>query len=133
MHRETCPRRESKAPAKCRTKFSPVISVSHSISTFDFIPVPPCPRTTPPPQLATTMGGSLTSVAEANRMPAITLKLPVDTSDPAFSGAVILRASLPVVVEPPLKESRVLVVGSMPVRRSDSVTACGSRPGCKSA
>ena len=50
-------------------------------------------------------------------MPAIALKLPVDTTDPAFASATVLNASLPVVVEAPLRESRVLIVGSMPVRR----------------
>ena len=60
-------------------------------------------------------------------MPAIALKLPVDTTDPAFASATV-NAPPPVLVEPPLKESRVLIVGSMPVRMfrngCDFVTTC---------
>ncbi|GJP55469.1 hypothetical protein CLOM_g14423 [Closterium sp. NIES-68] len=65
--------------------------------------------------LVEAMGGAITLVAEQHRVPSIAVKFPVDLTRPEFQSAVVLRPSAPPVIEQPLRQSRVLVVGALQV------------------
>ncbi|CAI7843227.1 unnamed protein product [Closterium sp. NIES-54] len=66
-------------------------------------------------KLVEAMGGAVTLVAEQHRVPSLAVKFPVDLSRPEFQSAVVLRPSAPPVIEQPLRQSRVLVVGALQV------------------
>ncbi|CAI5499997.1 unnamed protein product [Closterium sp. Naga37s-1] len=66
-------------------------------------------------KLVEAMGGAVTLVSEQHRVPSLAVKFPVDLSRPEFQSAVVLRPSAPPVIEQPLRQSRVLVVGALQV------------------